>query len=47
MAASKHLAEHEPVTPSPLIGRDEMNLAEFPSRWIDLEPPADDHQDEA
>lgn len=30
MSASKHLAKHEPVAPAPLIGRDELNLAEFP-----------------
>ena len=34
MAASKHLAEHEPASPVPLIGRDELNLAEFPIALI-------------
>jgi hypothetical protein len=30
MAATRHDAEREQLEPSPLIGRDEMNLAEFP-----------------
>ena len=34
MAASKPLTEYEPVAPATLIGRDEMNLAEFPIALI-------------
>jgi len=30
MATRKHLAQQEPLAPAPLIGRDELNLAEFP-----------------